>query len=401
MSTQNLSIVLAERPTAEIVPGQTFKTEQKPIPKAEDLKDGEILIENWYLSLDPAMRGWLNGTCPPPLIPCLDSAAAAVPVQVIAANEPRQDRRSYIPPVQIGEVMRGATVGRVLASKSPKAKEGDVLPAYGGWCEYSVVHDSRVEPVSSYPAVSQPVDYLSGIGMTALTAYFGMLRVGEPKAGETVVVSGAAGATGSVAGQIAKLKGARVVGIAGSDDKCRWLIEELGFDAALNYKDPEFKQKFKDATPNFIDVYFDNVGGEILDMALARAKEFSRFVMCGGISQYNSATPQGPKRCIHGKKGGKVLENQRSVLVAQVNYANIITMRIKMQGFIVFDYIKEYAQARKELAAWLEEGKIKRKETIIKGGLKVAEQALVDLYKGINTGKLIVEIKNPKDAAKL
>ncbi|KAK2039365.1 zinc-binding dehydrogenase [Colletotrichum somersetense] len=274
--------------------------------------------------------------------------------------------------------MRGATVGRVLASKSPKAKEGDVLPAYGGWAEYSVVHDSRVEPVTAYPAVSQPVDYLSGIGMTALTAYFGMLRVGEPKAGETVVVSGAAGATGSVAGQIAKLKGARVVGLAGSDDKCRWLTEELGFDVALNYKDPEFKQKFKDATPNFIDVYFDNVGGEILDMALARAKEFSRFVMCGGISQYNSATPQGPK-----------------------NYANIITMRIKMQGFIVFDYIKEYAQARKELAAWLEEGKIKRKETIVKGGLKAAEQALVDLYKGINTGKLIVEIKNPKDAAKL
>ncbi|WDK13136.1 zinc-binding dehydrogenase [Colletotrichum graminicola] len=265
MSTENLTVVLAERPKAEIVPGQTFKTELKPIPKADDLKDGEILIENWYLSLDPAMRGWLN------------------------------DRRSYIPPVQIGEVMRGATVGRVIASKSLKAKEGDVLPAYGGWSEYSVVHDSRVEPVSSYPAVSQPVDYLSGIGMTALTAYFGMLRVGEPKSGETVVVSGAAGATGSVAGQIAKLKGARVVGLAGSDDKCRWLTEELGFDVALNYKDPEFKQKFKDATPNFIDVYFDNVGGEILDMALARAKEFSRFVMCGGISQYNSATPQGPK----------------------------------------------------------------------------------------------------------
>ncbi|GKT55995.1 NADP-dependent leukotriene B4 12-hydroxydehydrogenase [Colletotrichum tofieldiae] len=348
MSQQNLSVVLAERPTAEIIPGQTFKTEQKPIPKAEDLKDGEILIENWYLSLDPAMRGWLN------------------------------DRRSYIPPVQIGEVMRGATVGRVLASKSPKAKEGDVLPTFGGWSEYSVVHDSRVEPVSSFPAVSQPVDYLSGIGMTALTAYFGMLRVGDPKPGETVVVSGAAGATGSVAGQIAKLKGARVVGLAGSDDKCRWLTEELGFDVALNYKDPEFKQKFKEATPDFINVYFDNVGGEILDLALARAKEFSRFVMCGGISQYNSATPQGPK-----------------------NYANIITMRIKMQGFIVFDYANEYAEARKELAQWLEEGKLKRKETIVKGGLKAAEQALVDLYKGINTGKLIVEIKNPKDAAKL
>uniref|UniRef100_L2G3I5 Nadp-dependent leukotriene b4 12-hydroxydehydrogenase n=1 Tax=Colletotrichum fructicola (strain Nara gc5) TaxID=1213859 RepID=L2G3I5_COLFN len=327
MSQQNLSIVLAERPKAEIVPGQTFKSEQKPVPKAEDLKDGEILIENWYLSLDPAMRGWLN------------------------------DKRSYLPPVQIGETMRGATVGRVVASKSSKAKEGDVLPVFGGWSEYAVLHDSRIEPVSAFPAVSQPVDYLSAIGMTGLTAYFGMLRVGDPQPGET---------------------GARVVGIAGSDDKCRWLTEELGFDAALNYKDPEFKQKFKEATPDFINVYFDNVGGEILDMALARAKEHSRFVMCGGISQYNSATPQGPR-----------------------NYANIITMRIKMQGFIVFDFIKEYPQARKELAQWLEEGKLKRKETIIKGGLKAAEQALVDLYKGINTGKLIVEIKNPKDAAKL
>ncbi|KAK1844233.1 NADP-dependent leukotriene b4 12-hydroxydehydrogenase [Colletotrichum chrysophilum] len=265
MSQQNLSIVLAERPKAEIVPGQTFKSEQKPVPKAEDLKDGEILIENWYLSLDPAMRGWLN------------------------------DKRSYLPPVQIGETMRGATVGRVVASKSSKAKEGDVLPVFGGWSEYAVLHDSRIEPVSAFPAVSQPVDYLSAIGMTGLTAYFGMLRVGDPQPGETVVVSGAAGATGSVAGQIAKLKGARVVGIAGSDDKCRWLTEELGFDAALNYKDPEFKQKFKEATPDFINVYFDNVGGEILDMALARAKEHSRFVMCGGISQYNSATPQGPR----------------------------------------------------------------------------------------------------------
>ncbi|OLN91673.1 putative NADP-dependent oxidoreductase YfmJ [Colletotrichum chlorophyti] len=348
MSQQNLSIVLAERPTAEIVPGKTFKPTQKPIPKAEDLKDGQILLENWYLSLDPAMRGWLN------------------------------DRRSYLPPVQIGEVMRGATVGRVIASKSSKASVGDVLSAFGGWSEYSIIDDGRLEPASAFPPVSQPVDYLSSIGMTALTAYFGMLRIGDPKPGETVVVSGAAGATGSVAGQIAKLKGARVVGLAGSDDKCRWLTEELGFDVALNYKDPEFRQKFKEATPDFINVYFDNVGGDILDMALARAKEFSRFVICGGISQYNTSNPQGPK-----------------------NFSNVITMRIKLQGFIVLDYIKEYAAARKELAQWLEEGKIKRKETIIKGGLKAAEQGLVDLYKGINTGKLIVEIKNPKDAAKL
>jgi NADPH-dependent curcumin reductase CurA len=271
--------------------------------------------------------------------------------------------------------MRGLNVSRVVASKSPKVKAGDVIPTQSGWVEYAVLPDKAIEPASSYPAVSHPADYLSAIGGTALTAYFGMLRIGEPKAGDTVVVSGAAGATGSVAGQIAKLKGARVVGIAGSDDKCRWLTEELGFDVAVNYKSPDFKAQFKAATPNYIDVYFDNVGGDILDAALARAKEHARFVICGGISQYNSATPQGPK-----------------------NFSSVITMRIRMQGFIVLDYVREFAAARKELAAWVAEGKIKNKHTIIRGGLEAAEGALVGLYKGINTGKLLVEIKPAQDS---
>lgn len=207
------------------------------------------------------------------------------------------------------------------------------------------------------------------IGLTGLTAYFGILNVGQVKAGDFVVVSGAAGATGSVVGQIAKLKGARVLGLAGTDEKCKWLKQELGFDAALNYKDKEFKQKFREATKGFIDVFFDNVGGEILDMALARAKPHARFVMCGGVSQYNSKDVQGPK-----------------------NYLSIVSMRIRMEGFIVFDYAKEYAPARKELAQWLDEGKIKRKETIVKGGLKEAEEALRGLYRGLNTGKLLVEV---------
>ena len=204
--------------------------------------------------------------------------------------------------------------------------------------------------------------------MTGLTAYFGILDVGKVKAGDFVVVSGAAGATGSVVGQIAKLKGARVLGIAGSDDKCAWLKNELGFDDAINYKDPKFAANFRKATKSFIDVYFDNVGGEILDLALSRAKEHARFVMCGGISQYNAASgeAQGPK-----------------------NYLMIVAMRIRMEGFVVFDYASQYGKARKELAQWLAEGKIKRKETIIKGGLKNAEQALVDLYKGVNTGEFI------------
>jgi NADPH-dependent curcumin reductase CurA len=214
--------------------------------------------------------------------------------------------------------------------------------------------------------------------LTGLTAYFGILQVGQVKAGDFVVVSGAAGATGSVVGQIAKLKGATVLALAGTDDKCTWLVNELGFDAALNYKDKDFAQKFRAATKGFIDVYFDNVGGEILDMALARAKPHARFVMCGGVSQYNSKDIKGPK-----------------------NYLMIVSMRIRMEGFIVFDYAKQYAEARKELARWLEEGKIKRKETIVKGGLKEAERALVGLYQGLNTGKLLVEVSREDVSSKI
>jgi NADPH-dependent curcumin reductase CurA len=202
-------------------------------------------------------------------------------------------------------------------------------------------------------------------GLTGLTAYFGLLDVGKVKAGDFVVVSGAAGATGSVVGQIAKLKGATVLGLAGTDDKCAWLVNELGFDSALNYKDADFQKKFRAATKNLIDVFFDNVGGDILDMALARAKPHSRFIMCGGISQYNAGSAQkGPK-----------------------NYLMIVSMRIRMEGFIVFDYEKQFPEARKELTQWLAEGKIKRKEFIVKGGLAVADKALVDLYKGVNTGE--------------
>lgn len=210
-----------------------------------------------------------------------------------------------------------------------------------------------------------------------MTAYFGIIDVGKVKAGDFVVVSGAAGATGSVVGQIAKLKGATVLGIAGSDDKCTWL-RELGFDDALNYKDKDFAAKFRKATKPLIDVFFDNVGGEVLDLALSRAKEHARFVMCGGISQYNSRDVQGPK-----------------------NYLMIVAMRIRMEGFVVFDFAKDYPRALKELSQWLGEGKIQRKETIVKGGLGKAEQALVELYKGVNTGKLLVQVKDGGDEDKL
>jgi NADPH-dependent curcumin reductase CurA len=260
--------------------------------------------------------------------------------------------------------MRGQSVGIVKASKSKNYPVGSHALGMSGWSEYSILSEKLLEKIT-IPNGGRPTDALGVVGMPALTAYFGILDVGKVKAGDFVVVSGAAGATGSVVGQIAKIKGATVLGIAGSDDKCSWLTSELGFDAALNYKDKDFSKKFRAATKNLIDVYFDNVGGEILDLALGRAKPHARFVMCGGISQYNATNPQGPK-----------------------NYLMIVSMRIRMEGFIVFDYEKRYDEARTQLAQWLAEGKLLRKETIIKGGLKNAPQGLVDLYSGINTGML-------------
>ncbi|KAF2252961.1 NAD(P)-binding protein [Trematosphaeria pertusa] len=337
------SVQLAERPSDRIIPGKTFTTKQQPVPDPSSLKHGQVLLQTLYLSLDPAMRGWLNPT------------------------------RSYVPPVQIGEVMRGYGIGIVKASKSQSFPVGSYASGMCGWSEYAVLNDKQLESLHLPPG-AVPTDVLGVLGMTGLTAYFGILDVGQVKKGDFVVVSGAAGATGSVVGQIAKIKGAKVLGLAGGDDKVRWLKQELGFDEALNYKDPDFAKKFRAATKGLIDVYFDNVGGEILDMALSRAKPHARFVMCGAISEYNKGKPQGPK-----------------------NYLMIISMRIRMQGFIVMDYTAQYPEAKKQLAQWLSEGKLKRKETIVNGGLAKAEQALVDLFNGANTGKLLVEVAKPDE----
>lgn len=228
MARQSVQLELAERPKGEIAPGKTFRQRQVPAPTEADLKDGELLLESLYISFDPAMRGWLD------------------------------DRRSYVPPVQIGEVMRAGTISRVLASKSAKAKPGDIVTAMLGIREVGILPESLVDQPLTLPAGGKVTDLLGVLGMTGLTAYFGMTKIGQPKAGETVFVSAAAGATGSVAAQIAKIAGARVIGTAGSDEKVRWLKEELGLDVALNYKDPDFQEKFKAATPDYIDVYFDN-----------------------------------------------------------------------------------------------------------------------------------------------
>lgn len=264
--------------------------------------------------------------------------------------------------------MRGFALGKILASKSPHFHPGDYAQGSPGWTELAICQASALEPVT-IPAGGQLTDVMGVLGLTGLTAYFGILDVGKVQAGDFVVVSGAAGATGSVVVQIAKLKGARVLGLAGTDDKVSWL-KQLGCDDALNYKAAGFVRDFRAATKSLIDVFFDNVGGEILDLALSRAKPHARFVMCGGISQYNSAVQKGPK-----------------------NYLMIVSMRIRMEGFIVFDYEKEYPKARAELTKWLSEGKLQRKETIVRGGLGRAEAALAQLYEGMNTGKLLVEVK--------
>lgn len=237
------------------------------VSKPSNVPADKVLVRVHYLSLDPAMRQWLTA------------------------------KRSYIAPVEIGAVMRGQSIAQVVAvgrDLASKFKTGDWVVAYSGWQEYAILGPKELEKVTLPPG-GRPTDAMSVLGMTGLTAYFGMVEVGQPRAGDTVVVSGAAGATGMVAGQIAKIKGAkRVVGLAGSADKCEFLVKELGFDAAINYKDADWRKQLKAATPEYIDVYFDNVGGEILDACLARAARDSRFVICGAISQYNAAKPQGP-----------------------------------------------------------------------------------------------------------
>ncbi|KAL2060151.1 hypothetical protein VTL71DRAFT_9973 [Oculimacula yallundae] len=339
-----LSIVLAQRPDGDIVPGKTLNFKENPILDESNLKDGEILAETLYLSLDPGLRNSMNDI----------------------------DRETYMSPVQLGDIMRGWGISKVIASKSSSHPVGSYVFSLSGWTEMAIIAAKDAE-IISIPPNTRVTDGLGLFGITGLTAYFGLIDVGKIKKGDFVVVSGAAGATGSVACQIAKLKGAKVLGLAGSKEKVAWL-KELGCDEALNYKDIDFKAKFNNATTELIDVYFDNVGGEILEAAISRAKDHARFVICGAISQYNSPNPAGPR-----------------------NFVTVIVKRIKMEGFIVLDYEKQFPEARKEIAQWLAEGKLERKDTIIKGGLKAAEEAFLGLFKGSNTGKLLVEVKSDSD----
>jgi NADPH-dependent curcumin reductase CurA len=333
----NRQILFVERPAPGPIPSTTFRLNEAPIP---NLTGKQVLVKTTYTSCDPAMRGWMS------------------------------EARSYIKPVQVGEVMRAGCVGVVLESKNAAFKPGDAVSGFWGWQEYAAV-EGGLEKLDLQGASLS--DAISILGATGQTAYWGLMDVGKPKSGETVVVSGAAGATGMVVAQLAKAVGCKVVGIAGGKDKCEWLKNELGLDYAIDYKDKNWKKHFVEATPKFVDVYFDNVGGEILDMALARIAQKGRIVVCGAIATYNSAVPVGPK-----------------------NYMTLISQRAKMEGFIVFDYANRYAEARKHMVELMKQGKLKNHVTIVRG-LENAPSALNDLFAGKNLGKMLVEVSpSPK-----
>jgi NADPH-dependent curcumin reductase CurA len=326
-----------------------FRLAARPIglPKASDWNateepvrqpnDGEVLVKVQYLSLDPAMRGWMN------------------------------EGKSYIPPVGIGEVMRAGGAGRVVASKHPGFADGDEVQGGFGIQEYATVKGETLTKVDTRIA-PLPV-WLGTLGMPGFTAYFGLLDIGKPKEGETIVVSGAAGAVGTVVGQIGKIKGCRVVGIAGGADKCRYLVEELGFDAAIDYKSADVKTALKQHCPKGIDVYFDNVGGDILDAALTQLARHARIVICGAISQYNNTTAvKGPS-----------------------NYLSLLVNRATMTGMVVFDYAARYGEAAREMAGWMKDGKLKARVDIVEG-LSTFPDTLLKLFKGENTGKLVLKV---------
>src|ERR1700761_9273044 len=334
MDTVNHQVRLAARPAGLPKPTDWEHTEE---PVA-DPGDGEVLVKVRYLSLDPAMRGWMN------------------------------DARSYMPPVGIGEVMRAGGVGEVLASGYPGLAEGDFVTGVTGVQEYATVPGAGLIKVA--PARAPLPVYVGGLGMTGMTAYFGLLDVGHPREGDTVVVSGAAGAVGGIVGQIAKIKGCRAVGIAGGPDKCRHVVEDLGFDACIDYKDGNVARALYQHCPQGIDVYFDNVGGEILDAALAALARHARVVICGAISQYNSTDAmRGP-----------------------ANYMSLLVNRASMTGFLVFDFADRFPEAGAEMAGWLAEGRLKTFEDIATGGIAAFPETFLRLFRGENTGKLMLEI---------
>ena len=335
----NHQVRLAARPVGLPGPECWQHSEEAVAEPAE----GGLVVKVLALSLDPAMRGWMN------------------------------EGRSYIPPVGIGEVMRAGGVGVVVASRSPAFAVGDHVTGSPGVQEYWSVAADQIKR-SGLARIDLRAgtltQWLNVLGMPGMTGYFGLMDVGLPKAGETVVVSGAAGAVGQTVGQMAKIKGCRVVGIAGGPAKCEWVVKELGFDACIDYKTGSVKDGLKEHCPAGVDIYFDNVGGEILDAVLARINRKARIIICGAISQYNNTTPvQGPK-----------------------NYLSLLVNRARMEGIVVFDYADRYAVAVAEMAGYLKDGRMKSKEDVVTGGVAAFPSALPKLFTGENFGKLVLQV---------
>ena len=332
----NRQVRLAARPTGTPGP-EVWDHTSEPVPEPGE---GRLVVRISHISLDPAMRGWMNAG------------------------------RSYIPPVEIGAVMRALGLGEVVASQHPDFAVGDLVTGTFGVQEYAESDGEGLQKVQPSDAVP-PERYLALLGMTGMTAYFGLFDVGALREGDTVVVSGAAGAVGSVVGQLAKIAGARVVGIAGGAEKCAWIVDELGFDAAIDYRSQDVGRELRTAAPDGVDVYFDNVGGEILDAVLTRLSRGARVVICGAISQYNAeSAPAGP-----------------------ANYLSLLVNRARMQGFVVFDYADRYGEAAKELTGWLADGRIHSREDVVDGTVDDFGEVLLRLFRGENTGKLVLRLQ--------
>jgi NADPH-dependent curcumin reductase len=333
MNSINHQFRLAARPVGA-VKRSDFNYVEEPVRIPGD---NEVLVKTLYLSLDPAMRGWMN------------------------------EGKSYIPPVPLGEVMRAGGVGKVIESKHPQFKAGDYVSGTLGVQEYVTLDGKVLRKID--PALAPLPVHLGALGMTGMTAYFGLLDIGKPQPGQTVVVSGAAGAVGAIVGQIAKIKGCRAVGIAGGQQKCAYLTQELGFDAAIDYKSDDVKKALRQHCPQGVDVFFDNVGGDILDSVLTQLARKARIVICGAISQYNSTT---------GMKGPS-------------NYMSLLVNRASMTGMVVFDYIDRYDAAGREMAGWYKSGQLKTREDIV-DGLETFPETLLKLFSGENFGKLMLKV---------
>jgi hypothetical protein len=330
----NKQIIFKKRPSG-VPQSDTWQLENNEVP---ELEEGEILIQHHYISLDPAMRGWMN------------------------------DTKSYIPPIAIDDVMRAGSIGKVIKNNgNPKFEIGDVVTSWGGVQQYAITNgdgwykvDTRLAPMPMY---------IGTLGMPGMTAYFGITEVGKIKEGDIVLVSGAAGAVGSIVGQIAKIKGCKVIGIAGGKEKCDYVVNELGFDDAIDYKSENIYSALKEKCPKGIDVYFDNVGGLILNAALSKLRMHARVVICGAISQYNN----------------------KSKIDGPSNYLSLLVTRSTMQGMVVMDYAKDYGKAAMQMGKWMQEGKLKSREDIYEG-IENFQETYHRLFSGDKNGKLVLKV---------